>query len=368
MSENLLPHVSVCIPAFNAAATIRQTLDSIIAQTYPALDIVVADNRSTDATAEIVRSLAGRVRYVRHDEAIDDLTDQPSYVACFSNWNFVLSQGTGDFLALYHSDDLYDPEIVAKCATLLQRRPEVAAVFTSLLTIGDAGVPTRRGVLGVPRELRGREILTYPEVLSGVMRHGNFLSTPSAMIRRQALLAAGPLDGARFRTSADLDLWLRLARQGAIAIIDQPLLRYRVSCCQGSFQYNRLRTAHGDFFTVIDAHLRNVSVDAKAVASYEMERDADGVLCAMHMMVQGRSAEARRLLSQSLRRRSVMTSLMRPRRFFRFLAGMALWLSGCVGLGAVAGRMLYRVYCASLDRRGKPLLAHHNKGIVPRFI
>ena len=59
------PLVSACIGTYNREATIRECLDSVLAQTYPNLEVVVVDNASTDRTVEILESYGGRVRVIK---------------------------------------------------------------------------------------------------------------------------------------------------------------------------------------------------------------------------------------------------------------------------------------------------------------
>lgn len=100
------PLVSVCIPAFNSEATLSETLEAVLAQDYPLLDIVVSDNQSTDRTRAIVNQYAERgVRYCCHPEGRPAWAlTLPCYIGGFANWNYVLSQGRGDYLCLFHSD------------------------------------------------------------------------------------------------------------------------------------------------------------------------------------------------------------------------------------------------------------------------
>jgi glycosyltransferase involved in cell wall biosynthesis len=59
-----VPRVSIVIPAYNAAATIRATIESVIAQTFRDIEVIVVDDGSTDRTCEIVREFGSRVRLI----------------------------------------------------------------------------------------------------------------------------------------------------------------------------------------------------------------------------------------------------------------------------------------------------------------
>jgi hypothetical protein len=169
------------------------------------------------------------------------------------------------------------------------------------------------------------------------------------MLRRSVIEKMGGFDERQFLTSADLEMWLRIARQGyEIAIIDQPLLKYRISQRQFGGQYNKLRTALADIFKVLDHHLSQPGVRAmvqpRSLALYELQRANDHVLCAMKLLAQNKVAEARERLREALHRRHFATAFMRPRLLFNLTVGSFFLVSTYVGLGSFVGQQLYGAY------------------------
>ena len=346
------PLVTICIPAFNAEATLARTLESILAQDYPNFEVIVSDNRSTDDTAQIVRGYAARgIRYFLKPEH-SDLAEP--------NWNYVLSLASGPFIALYHADDLYTPTMVRRQVEFLQAHAEVSSVFTMTQTIDEHDRPIRMGSTRLPDELRGREVFDFPVLLNAVLKYGNIMTVPTLMTRRETVEAVGVFNPQKFASAADIDLWLRMARWRPVGIIDEPLHRYRIFSQQESAQLNKLRTHLAHFFVVLDYYLTLHEVkrvtQPQALAIYQMERSADHVLCAMHMLAQGQVAEARARLKAALHWRHFVTAHHRPRRLARLLVGLGLLASTWLGLGAVAGRGLYSTYQRDLRRRQRPIL------------
>src|SRR5262245_14498035 len=137
------PLVSVVVPAFNAAKTIAETLHSISRQTYSALEIVVVDDGSTDATANIVRRHADpRLRIVAKANG-----------GVASARNACSRESRGAFVALIVADDLWHPTKIAKqLPVLLAGGPEMALVYAPFRLIdGDGHVlasPHKYGVNG----------------------------------------------------------------------------------------------------------------------------------------------------------------------------------------------------------------------------
>ena len=104
------PLVSVCIGTFNRADLIRECLDSVAAQTYPNIEVVVADNASTDATLDIVRAHLLGVRIARRNT---------NSGLCSTTRNLALAQARGKYVAFLDSDDAWYPEKVARQVAFL---------------------------------------------------------------------------------------------------------------------------------------------------------------------------------------------------------------------------------------------------------
>ena len=357
-----LPLVSICIPAYNAESTIAETLDTLLAQDYPCLDIVVSDNQSTDNTKAIVQEYASHgVRYVYHSEGRPDwAAKMPKYIGGFANWNYVLSQGHGDYLCLFHSDDLYEPSIVRKQVLVMLENPQVGAVFTRARRIGEDSRPIKMGIAKLPKELKGQLKFDFPSLLNAILSSGNFLFTPSVMLRRSVVNKVGGFNERQFLTSADLDMWLRIARAGSqIAVINEPLLRYRVSLKQFGSQYNHLRTSLADYFMVVDQYLLQPDakklVKAPAFSLYKMHRAADQIGCAINFLVKDQAGEAKTNLLQALKCAYIMAAFKRPRYLAFFGAGCILLFSSYLGWGVFSGKQIYKLFQRYLKSQREPI-------------
>jgi glycosyltransferase involved in cell wall biosynthesis len=111
--------ISCIVPVFNGERYIRDALESIFAQTYRPLEILVADDGSTDGTAAVVAAFSDRVRYLRQSNR------GPAAAR-----NLGIGAATGDFIAFLDADDLWHPEKLIRQMARFQARPELGYCVT----------------------------------------------------------------------------------------------------------------------------------------------------------------------------------------------------------------------------------------------
>jgi glycosyltransferase involved in cell wall biosynthesis len=121
--------VTVLVPVFNGAQYLRESLDSILHQTYPHLEVIVLDDASTDQTPEVIASYGEAVRSIR----------QPENRGIYENANAGIAAAQGEMVAIYHADDVYHPTIVEREVDFLLRYPEVGAVFCADVFVNAEG-------------------------------------------------------------------------------------------------------------------------------------------------------------------------------------------------------------------------------------
>jgi glycosyltransferase involved in cell wall biosynthesis len=342
MKKNILqeadtnwPKVTICVPVRNGVHTIRRTLDSILAQDYPNFEVVVSDNCSDDDTASIIQEYAEQGVQYYFNSKLEKWGE--------GNWNYILSLAEGAFVALYHADDLYTRTMISRQVEFLLDHPKASAVFTKTQAIDEFDRPIRNGPIRLPEEIKDREEFDFPDLLNAVLEHGNFLTVPTMMARRESLDKAGSFD-LQFCTAADIDLWLRLSRLGTVGIIDEPLHKYRISENQGSSQLFKLRTYRAHFLQVMDHYLSipkfRQLVTAQAFRSYEMYGITDDVIRAANMFLLGNVADARLLMKSALSRPEFKEGLRKKNFARQFFLSLAVFLAIQLGLR----KLLYSFY------------------------
>ena len=244
-TQDLSPLVSIIVPAYNAEPFLRDSLDSIVSQSYPTIEILLMDDASTDATGEIAKSYGDRIIYYR----------QPRNRGQFGNVDDGIALARGKYIAVYHSDDIYEPEIVAREVAFLERHPEAGAVFALDIFINAEG--KEWGRIKLPPEIRGKELLDYRTILNTILSYKNrILRAPSSMVRADVYRTVGSYRGLEFPVAGDFEMFFRIARQYPIGILEEYLFRYRLGHTSAAHQSERLlRTTTEPYFIIMDEHL-----------------------------------------------------------------------------------------------------------------
>jgi len=195
LSERQQPLVSIVIPAYRAATFIRETLDSVFAQTYPNLEVILVNDGSPD-TAQLeaaIRSYGDRLIYIRRENG------GPAAAR-----NTAIRAAQGKYIACLDSDDLYLPWHVTSLVQLLEQHSLDLVYCDSY--IEKNRVRVARAFEQQPQNLP----ITFEKLLTEECS----VTTSAVVASRQAVLDAGLFDE-KYRRCEDFDLWLRMCYRGA---------------------------------------------------------------------------------------------------------------------------------------------------------
>ena len=244
--------VTVLIATHNRPVHVRQALDSVLAQSVPAREIIVVDDGSTDDTPEQLASYGPPVRVLRQQNA-----------GASAARNFGIRNATSTWVAFLDDDDVWLPAKIEKQMALIERDPALGLVYCSDHAVDDqlrilytrTAAPQNRG--DVFQRLLAR----------------NFLFTSCVVARRDLIARAGYMNPA-YRFAEDWDLWLRIAATHTVDFVADPLVLYR-QWGSGLTQGNPLLSRLRDVETILSsaAKLRPVprSVIGRARHNLELE-------------------------------------------------------------------------------------------------
>ncbi|MFM7271131.1 MAG: glycosyltransferase family 2 protein [Actinomycetes bacterium] len=235
-TETARPLVSVVIPAYNAEAYLGATIESVLAQTYRPIEIIVVDDGSSDGTVALARSFGDPVRVLEQDNRGPAGARNTGFAAV-----------RGEIIALLDADDLWLPERLDACVTLLRSDPAIGFVTTDAYLI-DEDTPTER------RYYTDYQRFPFPapaDQLAEIAKR-NFLFVSVVFERTLFERAGARLDESLWGTE-DYELWTRFLLAGSrAALVPEPLAYYRVRAGSVSRARARQWQAH---LAVLERHL-----------------------------------------------------------------------------------------------------------------
>jgi len=228
--------VTVIIPVYNRERFLRATVDSVLAQTYPAVELIAVDDGSTDGSRGILEEYGDRLRLLAHPDGGNK--GQSAAI------NLGLESARGEYVAILDSDDLFAPEKLARQVAYLEANPDVGVVFANGCVMDADGVPR------YPIFPEGHVITDDPaELLLDCS-----INVPSnALIRKSVLDRVGGFDET-MRSAQDHDMLVRLAEQTRFGYVDEVLWYYRRHGQSQSGQFARRRWETG--FRILDKACR----------------------------------------------------------------------------------------------------------------
>jgi glycosyltransferase involved in cell wall biosynthesis len=206
-----MPRVSVILTSYNHEKYIREAIKSALAQTFNDFELIIWDDASTDNSWQIINSYTDpRIVAFRNNERRRGIF----------GINKAISQITsGEYIAIHHSDDVWEPDKLAKQVAFLDENHEIGAIFTNALAIGEDSKPLNdfSHFYSIIFDQPNR---TRHEWLNLFFNRGNALCHPSVLIRRECYDRCGLY---RFGLAqvTDFDMWIRLCMKYEIYVLPE---------------------------------------------------------------------------------------------------------------------------------------------------
>jgi glycosyltransferase involved in cell wall biosynthesis len=329
------PLVSVIIPTYNRAASLAAALDSVLAQSYPKIEIVVVDDGSTDDTGAVVARYGDRIRFQL----------KPNGGVATAR-NVGLAAATGELLAFLDSDDVCLPQRIATQVACFRQFPEIVLCSSDFSAVVDGRVseashigsyyslvgatpggvralyshhePLQEAARGVEEAEPRTPITVWTGRVYEQLVWGNFIHPPTVMVRRSVVEQIGGFDET-IPVATEYDWLIRVSRAGLVAYLDHPFLLYGYSGAQLSGPKHHAR----------------ISLDT--VATLQKVRLADPALYRRH-----KSRFRRRIGESYLRAGDATAEQDRP-------AAMRMWFSSvaCGALGVGSLKVLAKILMPS---------------------
>lgn len=290
--------VSVVIAAFNAAATIAQTIASVTAQTHAAAEILVVDDGSRDATAEIARNSGAIV------------VCQPNHgVSTARNRGIALARG--EWIAFLDADDRWHPEKLAAQFEALVQAPGAGFIFCDMRRERGGSVENEHWMVDraayraiSAQRLADVAVFDGATLAAGLLKE-NFIPTSAVLVRTE-YARLEPFDES-LRHGEDFDVWLRLLRHTGAAAVERALTTYTLHAGSVSAQWAAMLRGniHLNGLILAQPHAYPPGLAEIAHAQRLVEERRLGI----HLLRSGHRAEAVRVLRKNFRARPAAATL-----------------------------------------------------------
>ena len=194
------PLISCIVPVFNGERYLSEAVDSLLAQTYKSVEIIVVDDGSTDRTPQIVESFGKQIRSLRQ------VNGGPAAAR-----NSGVRIARGDFIAFLDADDLWHPEKLARQINCLEVRPEIDLCVTYLQNFWSPEF-----------KAQAEHFVNHP--LAKPMP--GYFSLQTLCVRRNVFDAIG-LFNTELRVCEDVEWFLRAVERRKVILVSQDILTYR---------------------------------------------------------------------------------------------------------------------------------------------
>jgi glycosyltransferase involved in cell wall biosynthesis len=210
--------VSVVIPVFNAGKYLQETINSLLAQTYPNIEIIIVNNCSTeDVTIQLLNQLG--VKYKVIESTIQGLAQAR---------NDGIKEATGEFILPLDADDIIKPTFIESCLDLFRQKPVLALVRTNIELFG-----AKKGTI------------IFDEYSYSTLLARN-LMVATSMFKKKDWEKVGGYDNSFNTCFEDWEFWIRLLKnEGKVGTIDETLFNYRIQkgSMMHSLKMNNLKEA-----------------------------------------------------------------------------------------------------------------------------
>lgn len=206
-----MPRVDVIIPVYNSVATVAESVEGALAQTFTDFEVIAVDDGSTDASAEVLSRYGARIKVLA----------QPNRGLSAAR-NAGVRLGTAEYIAFLDADDIWEPEMLERTVAALDRLPYSVLAYTDVTIVDSLGRPLNATLvgnsLGRAPQLDDLFVTLWPIM-------------PSAVVMRRGVFETigGFSEAFRGLGYEDVFMWMRARELGEFAYLPEPLVRWRFS-------------------------------------------------------------------------------------------------------------------------------------------
>jgi len=316
------PKVTVCIPVYNGSAYIAESIESVLAQTFKDLSLIVCVNCSTDNTEEIAQSFHDpRLTYVRNERNM----------GLVGNQNRCLDLASGEYVCILHHDDVMLPENLEQKVHLLDEHPQVGFVHSNIMLMDSKGevIASNIWVEDSTRDYIEDGIWVFQSFVK-YMAFGSSIFIGTVLARRSCYKRLGGFS-LELPHCNDSEMWMKMLLFYSVACIGLPLVKYRVhqlSASSGWGDFNSLLYIREHYLAIkmvfekYRNHIPNRNKLKKQVALIFAERLVN---LAFNALKRGEFAQGRSFVKEAI---SISPFVLKEKSFWKTNIGLSLGSSG----------------------------------------
>lgn len=257
-----MPKVSVILTSYNHEKYIKEAINSVLRQTYEDIELIIWDDASSDDSWRMInRFKDNRIKAYQSEQNGNGIL------------NRALNIASGQYIAIHHSDDVWEPDKLEKQVAFLDAHHEVGAVFTNALAITEEGHALADekhpyfNIFNQPNRTRH-------EWLNFFFNHGNALCHPSVLIRKSVYDTVGAYEYGYTQLN-DFNMWIRLCLKYEIFVLPDKLVRFRVHANEANVSGNRPETrirGGNEFYRILRHYLKITSYEEMGLIFPEAAR------------------------------------------------------------------------------------------------
>jgi glycosyltransferase involved in cell wall biosynthesis len=277
-----MPQVSVIIPVFNAAATVAETIESVLRQTFEDYEIIVVDDGSTDRTSQVLGRYQDRIQMIRRPNG---------GISVARNSGVAVSRG--EYLAFLDGDDLWVPDFLNRTVAELEADRGCVMAFTDLVIVDSEGRELKTSLVG-DRVERAPTLEDLFARLWPIM--------PSAVLMRRSAFTESGGFSEEFRSYGyeDVYMWMRARELGTFAYVSERLVVWRFSLFPKPLKRGRKEREAARLFERLARERWNIDVNGLIRARERAPRTILGYI-GLKALDEGDRATAREAFARALR-------------------------------------------------------------------
>ena len=247
-SRKNMKKVTVILTSYNHEKFINETIDSILNQSFSDFELIIWDDASTDDSWDIIKSY--------QDSRIKSFRNKTSKRGIYGINKTISEIAEGEYIAIHHSDDIWEPTKLEKQVAFLDNNKKYGAVFTNAMPINEDSQPFS-DQNHFYSSIFDQQNRSRQEWLNFFFYEGNALCHPSVLIRKVSYDACG-LYRYGLAQLGDFDMWIRLCLKYEIMIMPEKLTKFRIlnneANSSGSRPETRKRTPI-EYFYILQNYL-----------------------------------------------------------------------------------------------------------------